>query len=103
MNDLLHSAIGIAVAAVAAFVSSLGAWAIYQRIGASGVHQQLQSERGALIDALQDRVDHLEKENARLQRENELLRHDVESLQREVSSLQRRLIRLDHNLSDDDA
>jgi len=92
MHETFTAVVSIAVAAVSAFVASLGAWAVYQRMGLSGVQREVRSERGALIATLKNRVEHLEEENQRLTKENELLRHDVASLREQVRQLQADLI-----------
>ena len=91
-NNLLDSVVGIAVASVVALAASVGAWVLYQRVGLSGVQQEVRSERGALIQTLKTRIEHVEAENERLTRENELLKHDIEQLRQQVQRLQTDLL-----------
>jgi len=89
------SAITILVSAGIAFGIALGSVVIARRAGLSDVDAVLREQRGALVETLKTRVEHLESENKRLSDDIEYLRRENEQLRAEVARLQRHIIKHD--------
>ena len=91
MLDLASVLVAASVSAAAA----LGSLAIARRTGLSDVQRELRQERGALIDTLRARVEHLEGENERLATEISVIKRDNGLLREEVTSLQRHILKME--------
>ena len=89
------SAISILISAGIAFGIALGSVAVARRAGLSDVDAVMREQRGALVETLKTRVEHLEAENKRLSDDIEYLRRENEQLRIEVARLQRHIIQHD--------
>lgn len=95
-----ESIITVIVSAGIAFGIAVGSIAAARRAGLSDVDAVVREQRGALVETLRARVDHLENENKRLTAENEYLRRELDQLRAEVQRLERYIIK--HKVGDVD-
>ena len=95
------SLITVLVSAGVAFVLALGTLALSRRAGISDVDAVVREQRGALVETLKTRVEHLEAENQRLAGDIAYLRRENEQLRKEVARLQAHIIK--HDLERDRA
>lgn len=91
-HSVPDSAISILMSAGIAFGIALGSVALARRAGLSDVDAVVREQRGALVDTLTNRGEHLEAENKRLSDDIEYLRRENEQLRTEVARLQRHII-----------
>jgi predicted nuclease with TOPRIM domain len=85
----------VAAAAAASFGAALGLVWLAKRAGLTDVQRDLRTEAHLLAEALKDRVDLLEAENASLKMEVETLERRYGRLERENQKLRERIDKLE--------